>query len=56
MEMKDRWGAILKFPERSCKECSKFPCLADLSKCKCDFAKYGCLDYDKKEINKTKTI
>lgn len=47
MEMTDRWGAIIKYPQRSCKDCKNFPCFANFDKCKCDFAKYGCVDYDK---------
>ena len=46
--IKDKDGIILKNPFISCVECTKYPCL-DMKLFKCDFAKYGCVDYNKKE-------
>lgn len=42
---KDRWGIEYKFPLRTCKDCKKYPCISGMNRCKCDFARYGCLDY-----------
>jgi hypothetical protein len=45
--MKDKDGIKLKFPERSCSLCKKYPCFVGIKKCVCDFAKYGCIYYSK---------
>lgn len=46
MESKDKWGIKFKFPERTCEECRKYPCFdGQADHCRCDFAKYGCIDY-----------
>lgn len=42
---KDKFGVKLKFPDRDCKQCKKYPCFAGLEKCKCNMAKYGCFLY-----------
>ncbi len=42
---KDEEGIIYKFPERSCKNCFKYPCFKGIEICSCDRAKYGCRDY-----------
>lgn len=42
---KDKFGVRLKFPERSCKSCRKYPCFEGIKKCSSDFAKYGCTYY-----------
>lgn len=42
---KDENGVKYKCPERSCKECSKYPCFKNQDDCRCDFAKYGCTDF-----------
>lgn len=34
-----------KFPERDCKECSKYPCFMGQENAKANFAKYGCINY-----------
>lgn len=35
----------LKFPDRTCKECNKYPCFLGFENSTCDFAKYGCKSY-----------
>lgn len=35
-----------KFPERSCLKCSLYSCFRGQDPERCDFAKYGCKDYD----------
>lgn len=42
---KDKFGVKLKYPNRSCKSCGKYPCFSGISKCQSDFAKYGCTLY-----------
>lgn len=42
---KDKNGVVYKYPDRSCKECNKYPCFEEIDTCKCDFAKYGCKTY-----------
>jgi len=42
--VKDKSGVILKYPERECKTCTQYPCMK-MEIFKCDFAKYGCLEY-----------
>ena len=41
----DEFGVKLKFPDRTCKSCRKYPCFEGIKKCSCDFAKYGCTYY-----------
>lgn len=48
---KDRDGVKYKHPERTCKECAKYPCFRDIEKSVCDFAKYGCVTYIDGKIN-----
>lgn len=43
---KDKYGVKYKFPDRSCKSCSKYPCFAEISKLSSDLAKYGCVYYE----------
>lgn len=44
--MKDKYGVNLKFPQRSCEECMRYPCIYKQQEvCRCDFAKYGCVNY-----------
>lgn len=45
---KDKFGVKLKYPERSCKNCKKYPCFSGITNCKSDFAKYGCNYYSEK--------
>ena len=43
---KDENGVIYKHPERSCKQCTKYPCFKGQNLEKfCDYAKYGCVKY-----------
>lgn len=35
----------IKFPDRSCKECKKYPCMSNFEIFRSDFAKYGCKNY-----------
>lgn len=42
---KDENGVKYKFPERTCKGCTKYPCFQNMEICKCDFAKYGCSEF-----------
>jgi len=42
---KDKYGIKLKFPNRTCKKCRKYPCFDGISKCLSDFAKHGCTYY-----------
>ncbi len=43
---KDKDGIRLKTPARKCIKCNKYPCFKDITKCKCNFAAYGCKNYD----------
>lgn len=43
----DSSGIELKYPKRTCNKCIRYPCLKNMELCRCDFAKYGCLDYNK---------
>lgn len=45
MQIKDINNIKYKFPEKTCKECKKYPCMINMDIFKCDFAKYGCKDY-----------
>lgn len=47
---KDKFGIKLKYPDRTCKSCGKYPCFTGITKCISDFAKYGCSLYS--EIKK----
>lgn len=40
--MKDKYGVKLKYPDRTCIKCNKYPCFDGINKCKSDFAKVGC--------------
>lgn len=44
--LKDKDGISYKHPERSCKECLKYPCFKgqDIST-SCNYARYGCIKY-----------
>lgn len=42
---KDKEGIIYKHPERTCKNCSKYPCFRGMELFTCDMAKYGCREY-----------
>ncbi len=42
---KDKFGVKLKYPDRTCKDCAKYPCFIGIDKCRSDMAKYGCSLY-----------
>ena len=44
-QVKDPFGIKLKYPDRSCKSCKKYPCFVGIINCSSDFAKYGCNFY-----------
>lgn len=46
--IRDKFGIKLKYPDRTCKECSKYPCFVGMTKCLSDFAKYGCFLWSNK--------
>lgn len=39
---RDKYGTKLKYPNRSCIDCAKYPCFDGITKCISDFAKIGC--------------
>ena len=41
-QLKDKDGIKLKYPERSCSQCIRFPCMQNMEELKCNMAKYGC--------------
>lgn len=43
---KDPDGFHYKHPERSCRNCSKYPCVENMENLKGNFAAYGCLNFD----------
>lgn len=43
--VKDKFGIVLKHPDRTCQECKRYPCFTGMEHCVCDFAKYGCTYY-----------
>ena len=42
---KDKFGVKLKFPNRKCVNCKRYPCFPEIEKCSSDFAAYGCTYY-----------
>lgn len=48
---KDKFGVKYKYPNRSCKRCIRYPCFDGIDKCRCDFAQYGCIDYNDNHRN-----
>lgn len=52
--IKDEFGIQLKYPDRKCTECRKYPCMQGFEVFKCNMAAYGCRDYYKKEDKKIK--
>lgn len=44
--LKDKYGVKLKYPNRKCEECKKYPCFDEISKCSSNFAAYGCFYYE----------
>lgn len=47
--IKDEFGIQLKYPDRDCKLCRRYPCMQNFEIFKCNFASYGCRDYNNKE-------
>lgn len=45
---KDKFGVRLKFPDRKCKSCARYPCFKGIEKCFSNFASYGCILYKDK--------
>lgn len=45
LPVKDSDGKKLKFPERDCANCKRYKCLMNMNMLKCNFAKYGCINY-----------
>lgn len=43
---RDKYGVKLKFPERTCKQCKKYPCFPEINMGVCNYAAYGCFDYN----------
>lgn len=41
----DEEGIRYKYPERTCKNCLKYPCFRGQETFKSDMAKYGCIHY-----------
>ena len=46
---KDKFGVKLKFPDKECKSCKKYPCFQGMERCSSNFAAYGCIYY--RELN-----
>lgn len=44
--LKDKNNIIYKYPEKTCKNCKKYPCFKGFDFINLDFAKYGCLNYE----------
>lgn len=44
--MRDKDGIAFKYPNRRCKDCNNFPCMKNMFKLRCDFAKYGCQNWN----------
>lgn len=42
---RDKFGVKLKYPNRECKECKRYPCFNGIDKCLSNFASYGCVHY-----------
>lgn len=50
---KDEYGVKLKFPDRSCSLCKKYPCFSEIKKCSSNFAAYGCTYYEEHRNNRS---
>lgn len=44
--IKDTDGKKFKFPDRDCNNCKRYPCIINMDMLKCNFAKYGCINYN----------
>lgn len=49
---KDQIGVKLKFPNRKCKLCKKYPCFKGIEKCVSNFAACGCTYYKENDLAK----
>lgn len=49
VKYRDTDGFTFRHPERSCKLCLNYPCVTNMDKLRCDFAKYGCINF--KSVN-----
>lgn len=45
MIVRDKYGVKLKYPNRNCDTCQKYPCFEGIKKCRSNFAKNGCKYY-----------
>lgn len=43
--LRDSSGTKYKHPERTCKDCERYPCMKGMDNLVCDFAKYGCRQF-----------
>ena len=34
---RDKYGIVLKYPQRTCKKCKLYPCFPEIKKCYSDF-------------------
>ena len=48
---KDKYGVKLKYPNRNCKNCLKYPCFSGINKCSSNFAAYGCIYYKGSDLS-----
>ena len=44
--LKDSEGIKYKYPNRSCKDCLRYKCFIGIENLSCDFAKYGCRQWE----------
>lgn len=44
--LRDSQGISYKYPDRTCKKCLRYPCFEGIKNMICDFAKYGCREYE----------
>lgn len=51
---KDKFGVKLKFPDRDCKQCQKYPCFLGIERCLSNFAAYGCSEWSEKNSSSKK--
>lgn len=54
--IRDKDGVVLKFEDRSCKDCSLYPCFQGQENCVSDMAKYGCTAYKLAHDNNTSKV
>lgn len=49
---KDKDGVKYQYPQRTCKDCIKYPCFRGQERMTCDYAKYGCRKYEDKTYDR----